>query len=361
MKRFLTPLLGIFMTLPLTTFANQSQADTIGMKITHTHKIIETTIHVEERMDSIVSLDLPKLTTVTRDTLKAADTTFIIDTSYFVTMPLKLWRIESVFDASATQIARWNWTRGGGNMLSFLLANNTVAAYARGSSTWKNELDWRYGMQKQDKDPLFKTQDRINIMSQYGFRASPTWYYSGLFQFNTQLTKSWSSIAEKQADTNNPKSRYISRFLSPARFTFSLGMEYVNTPKTVTLFLSPTAYRATYVGDTLLSTRFGIEPGKHWLATFGPMAMLTNKHRLTQNSTLSSRLELFADILKMGDPFVTVDWKLNLDFRLSRYFTLGFETWLIFNPNERFGENKDQYRAQFQQSMMLRFVYRITN
>jgi hypothetical protein len=117
--------------------------------------------------------------------------------------------------------------------------------------------------------------------------------------------------------------------------------------------------------DTTLSTRFSVPEGERWLSTFGPMFRLTNRHWLNKDLMIGSRLELFANILAMTDPFVTVDWKVNFDIRLSRRFTLGFETWLIYDPTvwfDRSETDKTQVRkTQFQQSLMLRFVYRITN
>ncbi|MDR0436797.1 MAG: hypothetical protein LBH22_00690, partial [Bacteroidales bacterium] len=135
-----------------------------------------------------------------------------------------------------------------------------------------------------------------------------------------------------------------------------------------TLLLSPIGYRATYVWDTTLSTRFGIEPNEHWLQTFGPMAMLTNRYKVNEDITLRSKLEVFVNLLEMKEPFVTVDWQFNIDFRLSKYFTLSFESWVIYDPNVFFATNRKgdvldrpHRRVQYQQSWMLRFVHRFTN
>jgi hypothetical protein len=149
-------------------------------------------------------------------------------------------------------------------------------------------------------------------------------------------------------------------------------MEYVNTPNKnapnwINLLLSPLTYRATYVMDTILSRNFSVPANERWSATFGPSAMFENKHKLTQDISLGSRLELFADILAMHDPFVRVDWKVNFDIRLTRNLTFGFETWLIYDPTDLFNKTNEDgsiekvRKTQFQQSLALRFVYRIDN
>jgi hypothetical protein len=368
MKRFSILVSSIFLCLPITVFATHQQADTIGMKISRTYRTVQTTVFVEQSMDSIVSLDslkgTNKLTTLTFDTLRGTETTEKIDTSYFITKPLKYWTLESRSEVTITQFYRENWKRGGLNSYSMLLRNLSSAIYSRGVSVWRTESDWRYGTHKQEGVPWIKNQDQINLLSRYSFKASPTWNYSAQFQFSSQISKNYTDA--------NTKITYSSRFLSPARFTFSLGLEYVNTPNKnapnwINLLLSPLTYRATYVLDTTLSRNFSVPANEHWSATFGPSAMLENKHKLTQDISLGSRLELFANILEMHEPFARVDWKVNFDIRLTRNLTFGFETWLIFDPTDLFNETTADgtivkvRKTQFQQSLALRFVYRIDN
>jgi hypothetical protein len=227
-------------------------------------------------------------------------------------------------------------------------------------------LEWVYAGDKRENENWFKTQDRFNVRSQYGFKASSTWSYSGLFEFNTQLSKSY-----KRGVTD--KKDYISRFLSPARSTFSLGMAYRNvssnltrpnatTPNLIDLFLSPVAYRTTYMMDTTLNGRFSVPTGQHWLSTLGPEVRLDNQHQLTKDIYLRNRLNLFANMLELGNSFVTVDWRVNFDIRITRYFSFGIETWLVYDPTILFDKSdtdKTQVRkTQFQQSLMLRFTHR---
>ena len=376
--RHLTALLsGILLCLPMTIFAAQAPADTIGMRISRTHQTTQTTVYIKQSLDSIVKSDsledATRITVVTHDTIRRKDTVDRIDTTYFVAAPpANPWRFESRSEIAMTQIFRTDhWARGGGNMFSILLSNRSSAVYSRKFSTWRTELDFRYGMERQDRgediNPWFKTQDRLTIESRYGFRASPHWNYTGLFQFSTQLTESFASATSETV---------VSRFLSPARFTFSIGMEYVSTtvanaPHRINLFFSPIAYRATYVRDVELGTRFGVPEGEHWLSTFGPMAMLENRHQLTPDLLLRSRLEPFVNLLAMHEShddgfnsFFTVDWKLNLDIRLSRLLTFGFELWWIYDPTVWFNipnaepDALQRTRAQqFQQTLMLRLVY----
>ena len=382
MRYFTTLLSSIFLILPTCVQAAQKPSDTTGMRINRTHRTVQTTVYVTRIMDSIVmkdSLEEPTvITVVTYDTLRSSENTVRTDTTYFVTKPPpKYWRLTSNSEVAFSQIIRSRyWNRGGrGNMFSILLSNQSSAIYTRKSSTWRTEFDWRYGMERQDRgpeiNPWFKSHDRLALDSRYGFKASPTWNYTGLFQFNTQISRSFQSATNRTV---------TSRFLAPARFTFSLGMEYANTPSAnapnrVAAFFSPVAFRATYMRDTTFNSRFGVQPGQNWLATFGPMAMLENRHPLTKDITLSSKLEPFANILVMHEPFITVDWKVNLNIRITRQVSFSFETWLIYDPTMWFdkvdsngvfvlcpeGKRIKIRSTQFQQSMRLRFTYQITN
>jgi hypothetical protein len=342
------------------------QIDTVGRVVSRTERIIHTTVFTERTIDSIVSIDSitgpNKISIVTFDTVVRIDTAEQIATEYMVIKPIfppSPWKLGSEFAIQFNQLARVNWAAGGGNSYSFLFSNTSRATYTGRFSSWVTNLEWQYGFQQQRPNPWHKNQDRIRIESTYGFRASKTWYYSALADFNTQLTKGFPSALNKE--------NYISRFLSPARFTFSLGMEYMNTPKSVTLFLSPIAHRSTYVMDTTLSRRFGIPANEHFVATFGPMVRLVNEHRLTPNTSLRSRLELLGDILTMNEPFVRMDWRLGVNFRVGRYLTLGLETQMIYDPAVKFDqENPDGSvsrvrKVQFQESIGVRFVYRASN
>jgi len=90
-------------------------------------------------------------------------------------------------------------------------------------------------------------------------------------------------------------------------------------------------------------------------------------------------LMLFLDNLHMDQPashFLLLDWRVGVDIQLTRYFSLGFELWTIYDPNTFFDRDRDGVsfnledptdfsvltrQWQFQQSLMFRFTHRITN
>jgi len=382
MKRFLLLPLTLLLTLPLFALDRHPQADTIGMTVTRTYRTIQTTILVEQTMDSIVSIDAyageKRITTVTFDTLIGEETIETLDTTFFITEPLRFWRLESTSSAGLNMTARGYWEGGtANNLLSLDLRNVSSARFERGLSTWVTDFSWRYTTQTQGGElfrDFLKTHDFIRLQSRYGFRASPKWYYSSQFQFETQLTRTFASVAAREADGD-----YISSFLSPARLSFSIGMEYRSTPQGVRLLLSPITYRATYVGSDLHSvkTRFGVDTTTGWLQTFGPMVQLENVHPLRHNVTFNSNLMIFADLLHMhSGNFVLFNWEFGFNIQLTRYFSLGLETGIIYNPNTFFDRDRNgvsfnpddptdfsvlRRRWQFQQSLMFRFTHRITN
>ena len=384
MKRFLLLSLTLSLTLPLFALDRHPQADTIGMTVTRTYRTIQTTIFVEQTMDSIVSIDAytgeQRITTVTFDTLIGEETIETLDTTFFITEPLRFWRLESTSSASVNQIARGFWQRDGtgNNLIALDFRNASVANFERGSSTWRTEFNWRYGTQRQAQvGEFFKTHDILSLQSRYGFRASEKWYYSSQFQFETQLTRTFASVAAREESRSN----YLSNFLSPARLSFSLGMEYRNADRSVRLLLSPITYRATFVRSPHISVRerFGVDTTNGWLQTFGQMVQLENRHNIRSNITLTSNLMLFLDNLHMDQPashFLLLDWRVGVDIQLTRYFSLGFELWTIYDPNTFFDRDRDGVsfnledptdfsvltrQWQFQQSLMFRFTYRITN
>ncbi|MDR2907467.1 MAG: DUF3078 domain-containing protein [Bacteroidales bacterium] len=361
MKKNYTLLVLVFAILPFCGMAGNSQ-DTVGKKISRIHKVTETTVYVEKTFDSLVTFDsafeLQKHTVLSFDTLHFITTIDTVEVEYSIIHPdVKLWALNSEFSIGLNQTGFSNWAQGGVPSYSVLLVNKSSAVYRNVLSSWKTDFELRYGLQQQADLPWYKNADLIQISSMYGFSASPHWKYSTLLDFKTQLTKSYASV-------DAAKNEYVSRFFSPMYLTYSIGMEYENKPKTVSLFLTPIAYSMTYVSDTSLGHFYGISPNLHALSRFGPMAVLTNKQRLTKNISLDSKLTTTANILNMDEPFVKVEWNFGLNITVTRNLTVKLLMDVLYDPDMMFVNAETgaaSRRVQFRESIFLNFAYRINN
>lgn len=342
---------------PFLTSAKSAPADTLGTTVSRIHKITQTTVYVEKSVDSMDGQN--RISMLTYDTLQSVDTNEEIKTEHILKSN-DYWQLGSEFSIGVNQVAFSNWAAGGVPSYSILFSNKSFAYYRKGSSLWKTDFDLKYGLQQQGEDPWFKNNDQIKLYSSYGFKASNSWNYTTLLDFKTQLAKGYASA-------NAEKDAFVSRAFSPTYLTYSIGMEYENQAKTASIFLTPIAYKLTYVSDTSLGVYYGILPNEHTFSQFGPMAVLINKHQITPYIALNSKLNLLANVLEMEEQFVSMEWNLGLNIKLTRHLSVNILMDLLYDPKVMFdkvlsdGTIEKVRRFQLRESVFFNFVYKITN
>jgi hypothetical protein len=99
---------------------------------------------------------------------------------------LEGWKTGGLISINGSQVSLTNWNAGGQNSISI---NGLVSMYAnlrKGKSEWENSMDLGYGILRQgrkDNVSWIKTDDKIDVVSKYGRKASDKWFYSALFEF----------------------------------------------------------------------------------------------------------------------------------------------------------------------------------
>ena len=127
------------------------------------------------------------------------------------------WKIGGLFGANFTQASFTNWASGGQNSISLNSILNVFANYSKNNTSWDNSFQLAYGFLKQDDQGLRKTDDKIDFMSKYGYKASKSWYYAGLLNFKTQFDEGFNFPDD---------STVISKFLAPGYALAALGMDF---------------------------------------------------------------------------------------------------------------------------------------
>ena len=103
------------------------------------------------------------------------------------------WHNGGVISLNMSQNSFTNWAAGGQNSVALNGLLSLTANYKKDKSTWDNALTIGYGKMLQKGNDLgwVKTDDRIDLQSKYGRKASGKWFYSGLLSFKTQLDKGY--------------------------------------------------------------------------------------------------------------------------------------------------------------------------
>src|SRR5579863_8196573 len=129
----------------------------------------------------------------------------------------KTWKKGGLFNLNFNQAALSNWSAGGDkSSLSLSTFLNAYAYYKKGKNSWDNTVDLAYGFVNTTSLGTRKSDDRIDLLSKYGYEIGKNWYAGILFNFRSQFAKGYAY------PTDLPK-ELTSDFLSPAYVLLSPG------------------------------------------------------------------------------------------------------------------------------------------
>ena len=236
------------------------------------------------------------------------------------------------------QVSFNNWNAGGANSISAIFNGKVQANYKSEKLFWNSNLFIRYGVNKQESEPLRKTEDAISIISNFGYEKNENsnWFYSTRFSFNTQFADGY----------NNPDEEPISRFMAPAYLFMGAGLEYGRHIEKLSFYASPLTLKTTFVLDKNLanSGAFGVNPaifdmdgniikeGDTVRSEFG--FLLTNQYQyeVFENIMLNSLIRLYSDYLNnFGN--IDLEWEINFDFKVNKYVSAIFSSHLRYDDD----------------------------
>jgi hypothetical protein len=241
------------------------------------------------------------------------------------------WRTKKEVGLYLNQVSFTNWNAGGTNSISGIITGKASAKYKQEKWFWNSNFNMRYGLNRQEDQGVRKTDDVIEVISNFGLEKDPksNWFYSARFSFNTQFANGFN-----YPDRETP----ISRFLAPGYMFFGLGMEYGRHIERLSFYASPFTLKTTFVLDSDLANRgaFGVDPaiydlegnilreGRKVRQELG--ILLTNQfeEEVFENIKVNSLLRLYTDYINsFGN--IDIEWELNLDMKVNQYVkaTLG--------------------------------------
>lgn len=246
----------------------------------------------------------------------------------------RMWRRGGIIGANLNQGSLKNWAAGGDDYaLSINSLVSLFAFYKNGKVSWDNTFDFNYGFIKTTSLGSRKNDDRIDLLSKYGYALAPKWNLAVLANFRTQLFKGYTY--------KNGQQTFVSDFLSPASFLVGAGFDYKPNPE-FSLYLSPLTARWIIVRNELLAAQglYGVAPGKNTRSEFG--AFVSANYIKAFNPVLSykGRLDLFSNY--RNNP-KNIDLFMSNIFsaKLSRALSATWNVDLIYDDDVRlFGENK---------------------
>tara|TARA_R110002049_G_scaffold307720_2_gene509224 strand:+ start:59519 stop:60484 length:966 start_codon:yes stop_codon:yes gene_type:complete len=254
------------------------------------------------------------------------------------------WKQKNKFGVDLSEVAFVNWNSGGSNSISGLMGFESSANYKDPFFYWNNNLNIRYGINKQESRELRKTDDLFEINSNLGYQPDQfsNWFYSARLNFKTQLANGY----------NYPnKDKEISRLMAPGYLFFGGGMEYGKNVDKMSLYFSPLTLKTTFVLDQDLANKgaFGVDPavkdsegnivipGDRTRSEVG--ILLTNSYEMevVENIVLKHQVNLYTDYVNnFGN--VDVDWRINFDFKVNNFVKATFGSHIRYDDDIKTSE-----------------------
>jgi len=240
----------------------------------------------------------------------------------------RAWKTGGLYNLNVAQGSLSNWAAGGDNFsLSLNSIFNVYAFYTKNKISWDNTLDLNLGYLRSTSLGSRKNDDRIDLLSKYGYAVTSDWNVSTLLNFRSQMLKGYTFPDEVKT--------FSSAFLSPAYVLTSVGMDYKPNQE-FSVFLSPITARWVIVKDDSLSAKgsYGVDTGRHTRSELGAFVSANYIKEFNKILSYRGRIDLFSNY-KHNPQNVDLFLTNILSIKLSRYLSATWNVDLIYDDDVR--------------------------
>jgi len=261
---------------------------------------------------------------------------------------IKAWSIVGQNTLMLNQSAFSNWVAGGANNIGWQAGVNYNLTYEKGNDLWENLIILGYGMNNTQGVGNRKTQDVINLSTNYGRKISDHWYASAGAGLITQFAPGYT-------DGNNPEAQKISNFMAPGYLNLGAGFTY-KPNDSFTMTLRPANARFTFVLDKDLqyAGNYGLKnDGDSILFQFGFLGTAQYKVKLMENITLQNNASVFSNYLDHPERLV-LSYGGILNMKVNKYVSTNITLDLLYDHNQI-------KKTQLKQTLGIGFAYNVDN
>lgn len=237
----------------------------------------------------------------------------------------RVWKTGGSIGLNLNQGALSNWSAGGDKFsLALTSLVNLFAHYKQDRHSWDNILDLAYGMVNTTSLGQRKSDDRIDLVSKYGYELNKKWYLSGLFNFRSQFTQGY-------AYPTDSTKVLTSNFMAPAYVVLSAGMDF-KPDESFSLFMSPITARWVIVTNDSLAAvgAYGVDNGKNVKMEIGAYASINWNKNITPTTNYKTKLDLFSNY--RHDPFnIDIFWTNVLTVKVSKLINMNVSVDMIYD------------------------------
>lgn len=216
------------------------------------------------------------------------------------------------------------WLAGGTSNVAGNFGLNYDFNFKKGDVVWDNKIIAAYGLTKiKDAARTTKTDDRLELNSLWGKKASGNWYYSMFLNFKTQMDSGFDATGTTR----------LSKFFSPAYLQLGPGMLWKKDDN-LSVNFAPATARFIFVDPqfTTLSSSYGVKQGKTNRFEFGASISAYYKLNVMTNVSIENRLNLYSNYLDKPQN-VDVDYQMNLVMKINKYLSANVALQTIYDDN----------------------------
>jgi len=259
---------------------------------------------------------------------------------------VKSWSVQRQNTLMLNQAAFSNWVGGGANNVGWLAGVNYNITYEKDKVLWENIIILGFGQNNTKGIGTRKTQDVVNISTNYGREFAEHWYFSGGASLQTQFASGYE-------DGNNPSAAKISSFMAPGYINLGAGITY-RPNDNLTVTLRPTNARWTLVLDPDLqyAGTYGLKnDGDSCLFQFGFLGSAIYKLKVMENINLVSTGSVFSNYLDHPTRFV-LSYNGVLSMKINKYISANITLDLLYDHNQI-------QKTQLKQTLGIGFAYNL--
>ncbi len=258
----------------------------------------------------------------------------------------EVWKVGAMFSVNLAQGSLSNWAAGGDDFsLTVSSYASAHAFYSKGKNHWDNKVEINLGYVNTTSLGARKNDDRIDVLSKYGYSLNSRLNLTGQFNFRSQFFKGYSFNKDS---SGRSVATLSSNFLAPAYILVGAGIDYHPTAR-LSFFISPLTYRLTIVKDDSLSAKgdYGVMKGAKSTGTIGAYASLNYNTAINKLISYTGRADLFSNY--KSNPQNVDCYITNLfSIQLSKILSASWNVDLIYDDDvKNFGGNLDSPRLQF--------------
>lgn len=351
MKKFLLP---VFVLMSVLLFSQnrrnlQRQIDSIAQNKWDSASI---------NLDSIANPKLIQLNVPFKDTLVIRDKLVVSNVgSDFPVTPYRVMQLPNpvkwfyfgqnnlVFNQSSFS----NWNSGGNNNIGIIGKINYNLMYKNGRHFLDNTVKMGYGFVSGTGQAARKTEDYINLVSNYGYEYRKNYYFSAGFQLLSQFATGFNYSLTPDPTYEDR----ISKFFAPAYLTIGLGVSY-NPNENFQVIFRPVNGKFTFVIDPYLQKagRYGLEhDGQSVKSDIGSLLNLLYRIKIYENMTFTNQANFFSSYVSHPDR-VVFSYNGTLDMRVNKFISAVVSLDLLYDHDQI-------EKMQMKQTLGVGFSYNI--